>query len=369
MRIIATIALLLASLSYGLTLLAAPPASEQTAIDALAKFYEQHGSAPLANQLREGFKNKTVVFGEVEGDDNAMYDHGSKLMTLNRSLPEKLTDQAAGQMFNAKAAAAMTVAHEFEHARQSWFAWHRARANERLGYGNQAEQAAWKRGFEAGAEWIRFKKRELDRLIAEGKSQQERAGAAAELRDLCATWQVYVNDYVAVRKGIGDIVVSNPTLPLLDGFPEEQADPVAFQDKVKELQQEAVGIVRIAQAMAVSFDGEYRGKISGRSLTANVTFTVKNFEVKGLVRGLKGLDPLYAEIRGQVDADGRVTLLLKDAQVTETIDGKPFTTRLSGKATGLIDKFGAASGKWNSYMTSAPDLVLGQDDGTWDAQR
>ncbi len=310
-------------------------------------------------------------FGTVAGNDNADFDHSTGIMTINRNLPGQIAKTKTGGAFRAKAAAATTIAHEFEHSRQSYVAWHVSVAKQRWGSGNPCERDAWGRGFNEMAIWIRHKTQEMDALVKENKPAHEQARAARELMSLCEIWGVYANDYDGIQGTIGDIEVADPTDFVQDGLPKEKVRPGDLRAKVEDLRKRAIGVMRGAGVLADLFDGDYTGKFEGDKIKGTIRLKIAGPEVKGRIDGTTTTGTIKSSVEGEIDFDGKLDLHFCDGTIGIVINKtEPFEYPFLGEATGNLSQGKVINGKWSTHSPKTEGIVgpLFLDSGTWNVE-
>lgn len=336
--------------------------NQDQAIKQLAEFYRKHDREDLATKLSEGYRDKKIVFGETAGNDNAHYDHWSGITTLNQRMLDTLGESATGDAYKARAGAALTIAHEFEHSRQSYLGWHYSVALQRLKKGNPSEQDAWGEQFSLTAQWIRAKKRELDRLKSERRSAREIGQIASELKALTDTWGTYANDYRSLRSSIGQVRIPDPTDTTTDGLP---ADPLTLDEltqRVEELGKLAEGEMRIAGILAIPFDGTYRGEFKGDQIDGRIAFTIVGTEVRGRISGTTTTGAISGDVVGTINRDGVFDLEFQEGSIATKFGPVGFVGRIEG----ALVKGKVTNGRWATYPPGEGDEPkLWLDRGTW----
>jgi len=340
---------------------------QSAALKKVLAFYRQVGDETAAKQLEAAIAKGTIVFGKTSENVNAECDMSSKLITVNLGSVNTLggSDMRSWQ---ATASMAETLYHEMVHQQQDRWAWTGSYWQETLRQGNSCEQEAWGAAIQRLGGWIRATERELD--SQKNAHPRVQAETARRLQLLFEELQAVRNDYKGLRKSIGELGLKDAS-----GRP---IDVDAFLASFQPAHKKAVDTIALAKQRVVSYDGIYKGTVSGPfkgtvglkvdgytvtgRFSASAETTTPGFDPKGTpfdVAGAKGYGPakvrsdVSADISGSIDVDGNLKATLKGS-----VSGKG-NGSFTGSLSGSVSKSRTASGAWSGNGKA----------GTWTAAK
>lgn len=356
----------------GVALAKGHTAEQTAALKKVLGFYRQVGDEAAAKQLEAEIAKGNVLFGKTSENVNAECDVGSKLITVNAA---SVAGLAAGDLrgWQTTASMAETLFHEMVHQQQDRWAWTGSYWQETVGQGNPCEQQAWGGALQRLGGWIRATERELD--SQKNAHPRVRAETARRLQMLFKELVVVRNDYKAVRKSIGELRLTDASGRVVG------VD--AFVASLEPANKKAAGTIALASQQAVSFDGTYKGSVSGHfngtlglkvdgytvtgRFNASAESRTGGFDPTGTpfdVAGNAGSGPtalrssVTADLSGTIDVDGNLKATLKGT-LTETGGGAKAPRAFTGSLSGSISKSLTAKGSWSGNGKS----------GSWSAAK
>lgn len=312
-------------------------------LDNVGEYYRDLGMPERSTWLQQQMAKGNISFEKMTGKDagtSAMTDPLTGHIRVNSAT-------LAYSSYRSVAEAAFTLTHERKHQDQSYLGWVGSYYNQDSGLGNPYEREGWAEGFMVNRRAALTLKKRLEKA----KNSHDRLVLAEQLSEVTRIWRVLSDEWKSKRKKeFGEFNLGELTDP--DGsaveFDELDQEMAVIQSKAKD-------VVVTTKALLKSYQGRYRGSLSGGAVGAFNFQVARDYSIRGSIGGKHRLGPFKGTLEGRVNSDGRVsgklygslTLATGEEGFTGSFQGYINGNKASGSWTGGAENVWP-SGRWSA---------------------